>query len=213
MLLVLLWSVVAGVVGALTLEHSVDGGLSYSGRSEIVITPTLSRNKMIRIEPSYEFTRDERDSLSQQEFYFLRAGKAITSIPVCSMSSYEHIEVQLDSSAHLLSVAVRPAKGFSGGECAEIPEKLSTSIQASLDVIAQIIPVQVTGVRPPQSYVEARKAADKDITPEERKAAQENRSFFAKYWHIIIPVVLLFLTTSSEQPDAAGEKKPAASSS
>lgn len=190
----------------IALEHALGEKDEFRPRGTITVSPTASRNKLVRVSPSSQTLSTEevarlRQVAQERGTYRLRArlGEgpwASTSVPICWLAAAnfaESLEVQLDAGANVVSISYR---NLAPSEVCAVPDvvTLESSVVASLDIVAQAIPVQIAAVRPPAGFAEP---PPRDETQPERPV---KKSFFARYWQIIVPVTLLFLTIKAEPP-------------
>ena len=78
------------------------------------------------------------------------------------------------------------------------PVRVTTAVKIVRAADAQVIPVQVQGSPPPG--MEGIRAPGM----EEADAKPTQKSFFARYWYIILPVMVMMMT-SGQDPKAGGE--------
>lgn len=203
----------------IVLEHSLSESGNFNPRGSIIVTPKNSRNKIVRLaNVTLALVGEEKELLARlaqdKGMYRLRgrAGSsgpwASTSIPVCWLAGagfVEELEVQLDAKGNLMSISYR---NLAPTDTCPVPDDivLESSVQASLDVVGQIIPLQVTGAKPPPGFFGDGRNGGDDAQPDDRPV---KKGFFARYWHIIIPVTLIFLTIKGDPP-ASSDDKPSA---
>mmetsp|Transcript_2702 Transcript_2702/g.8489 ORF Transcript_2702/g.8489 Transcript_2702/m.8489 type:complete len:230 (-) Transcript_2702:1093-1782(-) len=209
----------------ISLEHSFDEAKSFEARGSMILTPSSSRNKLIRMESAqWELDAAAMGAIAAKDgFYVVRARLgdgpwAMTSVPVCWLAAagfVEQLEVALDPRGSVLSLAYRNLDAAAGPCTLESPPVLESSVQASLDLVAQIIPVQVSASKPPVGFeAVARSSSSQSTGDEDQQGPKPKQGFFARYWHIIIPVTLIFLTARTEpppQPSQQPVQQPAAS--
>lgn len=198
------------------LEHSLNISGNFKPRGSIIVTPKNSRNKMVRFaNATFAVVGEEKGllmRLAQDKGMYRLRGRvgssgpwASTSIPVCWLAGagfVEELELQLDVKANLLSISYR---NLVPTDTCPVSDDivLESSVQASLDFVGQIIPLQVTGVKPPSGFFGDGRNGGDDAQPDDRPV---KKGFFARYWHIIIPVTLIFLTIKGDPPASSDDK-------
>lgn len=170
-----------------SVEHSYGGG--FAPRGEI----TLDQRKLKVSEAALNSSFLE---LIPDGYYRVRVGGASTSIRACelvALNMEESFELQLDAAANILSISYKNVPPTADCQ-APASLDLTSTATLSLDIIGQIIPVQVQG-KPPPSFADALK--------EDKPQGPVKKSFFARYWHIIIPIMLILLTAKAPEPESA----------
>lgn len=190
-----------GVV--LKMEHSFDGGKSYSNRGSVTIHSLRSGAVSIQQDDLTEAEKDKLEKLCDQDgLYLIRAvsnsGEAVTSYRsahhACNLIDTglsDLFTIQLDWRHKLVSIHLStpnmqnkiPLTGVSGFKSKVYVQQMESG--PSPDTASFI------------QRVEEEKLA------KQRGDTKDNRSFFAKYWMYIIPFVLV-LVMSGGSPEGGG---------
>jgi len=190
-----------GVV--LKMEHSFDGGKSYSNRGSVTIHSLRSGAVSIQQDDLTEAEKDKLEKLCDQDgLYLVRAvsnsGEAVTSYRsahhACNLIDTglsDLFTIQLDWRHKLVSIHLStpnmqnkiPLTGVSGFKSKVYVQQMESG--PSPDTASFI------------QRVEEEKLA------KQRGDTKDNRSFFAKYWMYIIPFVLV-LVMSGGSPEGGG---------
>jgi len=190
-----------GVV--LKMEHSFDGGKSYTNRGSVTIHSLRSGAVSIQQDDLTEAEKDKLEKLCDQDgLYLIRAvsnsGEAVTSYRsahhACNLIDTglsDLFTIQLDWRHKLVSIHLStpnmqnkiPLTGVSGFKSKVYVQQMESG--PSPDTASFI------------QRVEEEKLA------KQRGDTKDNRSFFAKYWMYIIPFVLV-LVMSGGSPEGGG---------
>ena len=200
----------------LALEHSLDGGATFSPRGSISVETSRSGSVALNSDDQREVDAGTVAQLSKlcasSGIYLLKVraqrqgGEPVTHRTVadpCMLVENrlsDVIVLHVDWKLQMVGVSVvapkrsdaARAKRSSAAQAATTPTRFSSTVT-----------MQAMEVGPTPDTAAFIQKMEQEKLQKQRGETKDNRSFFAKYWMYIIPVVL-FLAMSSGNPDGGG---------
>mmetsp|Transcript_18219 Transcript_18219/g.30395 ORF Transcript_18219/g.30395 Transcript_18219/m.30395 type:complete len:249 (-) Transcript_18219:178-924(-) len=202
------------------IEHSLDGGVTYSKRSSFHhngkgdVTVSSPSGDVISQEEAEGF----KALLASNSMYAIRilaqgnnclSEPVYASIPACELqrSNFkEDLALHVDRTGGLVGMHLTSPVIALPRTCD--PRKIDTqkgiTLQTKVRIVepttAGVIPVQATGPRPPA--LANLKIDVEDVGEAEKPEASQ--SFLRKYWYIVLPMVLFTLFGGVEPPPEGG---------
>ena len=200
----------------LALEHSLDGGATFSPRGSISVETSRSGSVALNSDDQREVDAGTLAQLGKlcasSGLYLLKVraqrqgGEPVTHRTVadpCTLVENrlsDVIVLHVDWKLQMVGVSIvapkrsdaARAKRSSAAQAATAPTRFSSTVT-----------MQAMEVGPTPDTAAFIQKMEQEKLQKQRGETKDNRSFFAKYWMYIIPVVL-FLAMSSGNPDGGG---------
>ena len=198
----------------LALEHSLDGGATFSPRGSISVETSRSGNVALNSDDQGEVDSDTVAKLGKlcasNGLYLLKVraqrqgGEPVTHRTVadpCMLVENrlsDVIVLHVDWKLQMVGVSVVAPKRSNA------KAKRSTAAPAASPTrFSSTVTMQSMEVGPTPDTAAFIQKMEQEKLQKQRGETKDNRSFFAKYWMYIIPVVL-FLAMSSGNPEGGG---------
>ncbi|KAI6210761.1 Chloride channel and Cystathionine beta-synthase domain containing protein [Aphelenchoides besseyi] len=193
----------------LPLEVAVNHGeFSPLGKIELTMQSDGNYTGFFQADPSVETSKlfSKLISADPHAFYSVRCGDVFSSNEVCliARAQLQHeFALTLDSTRQkLISLTVYPKGIYDAGieECSLDDLKSRTPTKISGNVVVTNI-----GELPSPEVATYLQRIEEEKRSRQHGAAQDNRSFFAKYWMYIVPAAIFLLVTNAMGADQQQE--------
>ena len=200
----------------LALEHSLDGGATFSPRGSISVETSRSGSVALNSDDQREVDAGTVAQLGKlcasSGLYLLKVraqrqgGEPVTHRTVadpCMLVQNrlsDVIVLHVDWKLQMVGVSVVAPKR---SDAASRAKRSSAAPAAAPTRFTSTVTIQAMEVGPTPDTAAFIQKMEQEKLQKQRGETKDNRSFFAKYWMYIIPVVL-FLAMSSGNPDGGG---------
>jgi hypothetical protein len=186
----------------LVLEHSLDGGYSYSARGTIVMETTRSGGVVVTSDEQADVSPDQISALNElcdtAGLYLLKASTQAGIVhrtvadPCMLVASKlnDVLVIHVDWKTQMVGLSMSPPKNTRSAS--GVPRSFVSKVQLQ----------QMESGPSPDTSAFIQKMEQENLS-KQRGETKDNRSFFTKYWMYIIPVVLV-LAMSSGGGDGGG---------
>ena len=200
----------------LALEHSLDGGATFSPRGSISVETSRTGSVSLNSDDQREVDAGTVAQLGKlcasSGLYLLKVraqrqgGEPVTHRTVadpCMLVENrlsDVIVLHVDWKLQMVGVSVVAPKR---SDAASRAKRSSAAPAAAPTRFTSTVTIQAMEVGPTPDTAAFIQKMEQEKLQKQRGETKDNRSFFAKYWMYIIPVVL-FLAMSSGNPDGGG---------
>lgn len=184
------------------VEHSFDGGQTFSKKGTLIISPAKRDTASITDEPALtaKDLRALKELVERDSLYIVRlldkesVAQLMSSCRACLLFSSEgrlSLTVSLDASASAVALTI-----VAENQTCVLP---LPSQDLTLQTIAHI---QRPSLGSGPDTLEYLKKLERQREEKLRQEQSDNRSFIAKYWMYIVPAVFFFFILNSVDPNS-----------